>query len=539
MLKEMRDASGKSGEFYTPRPLIRLIIDRLAPKLGDRILDPACGTCGFLAEAYERLKPEAKTPAARLKLQQNLIGIEKKAMPYLLGVVNLLLHGVDQPSLDERNTLASPIRQIKDSDRVEVIATNPPFGGEEEEGILNNFPDGMKTKETAVLFFQHVMAKIKRGEGRCGIVLPNGFLFGEGVATDVKKQLLQRFKLHTVIRLPEGVFQPYTKINTNVLFFDSGDPDSTEWGTKEIWFYEHPLPEGRSSYSKTKPLEYSEFLPLLEWWDNRQENTRAWKVPLQDVIDNNFDLDIKNPNAEKTPESFPPEDLVTSISTKSKRTDILVTSILQEMPLLAKFELNWVPIGSFASLVKRPAVIEPGSVVKSLGVKWWGKGACIAEIKLAEQLQADRFLVRGNDLIYNDMWARHGSVAIVPVELDGSYASAHFPTWELNQEVVYPPFLAWCFKAPWFWAECEEKSRGSTGRNAIRKDPFRSIKIPLPKTIDDQKQIVTILNEMQLAMQEIEAMQVRLAKETDALLPSVLDNVLVVTDEADAHEYGS
>ena len=283
MLKEMRDASGKSGEFYTPRPLIRLIIDRLAPKLGDRILDPACGTCGFLAEAYERLKPEVMTPAARMKLQQNLIGVEKKAMPYLLGVVNLLLHGVDQPSLDERNTLASPIRQIKDSDRVEVIATNPPFGGEEEEGILNNFPDGMKTKETAVLFFQFVMARLKRGVGRCGIVLPNGFLFGTGVVNEVKKQLLQHFRLHTLIRLPEGVFQPYTNIRTNVLFFEAGEPDSSGWCTKEIWYYEHPLPDDHK-YSKTRPLEFDEFQPLLEWWDNRVENERAWKVPFLEIL---------------------------------------------------------------------------------------------------------------------------------------------------------------------------------------------------------------------------------------------------------------
>jgi type I restriction enzyme M protein len=283
MLKEMRDASGKSGEFYTPRPLIRLIIDRLAPKLGDHILDPACGTCGFLVEAYERLKPEAKTPAARLKLQQNLIGIEKKAMPYLLGVVNLLLHGVDQPSLDERNTLASPIRQIKDSDRVEVIATNPPFGGEEEEGILNNFPDGMKTKETAVLFFQFVMARLKRGVGRCGIVLPNGFLFGTGVANEVKKQLLQHFRLHTVIRLPEGIFLPYTNISTNVLFFEAGDSEDSGWCTKEIWYYQHPLPEDRK-YSKSRPLEFQEFQPLLSWWDDRVENERAWKVPFLDLL---------------------------------------------------------------------------------------------------------------------------------------------------------------------------------------------------------------------------------------------------------------
>ena len=204
-------------------------------------------------------------------------------MPYLLGVVNLLLHGMDQPSLDERNTLASPIRQIKDCDRVEVIATNPPFGGEEEEGILNNFPDGMKTKETAVLFFQYVMARLKRGDGRCGIVLPNGFLFGTGVANEVKKQLLQRFRLHTVIRLPEGVFQPYTNISTNVLFYEACESDNMRWCTKEIWYYEHPLPEDHK-YSKTRPLAFEEFQPLLAWWDNRVENERAWKVPFLDIL---------------------------------------------------------------------------------------------------------------------------------------------------------------------------------------------------------------------------------------------------------------
>ena len=221
MLKEMRDASGKSGEFYTPRPLVRLIIDRLNPKLGERILDPACGTCGFLAEAYERLKPEARTPAARRTLQASLLGVDKKTMPYLLGVVNLLLHGIEQPNLDERNTLTTPISSIKDDDRVDVIATNPPFGGEEEEGVLNNFPQGMRTRETAILFFQHIMARLKRPGGRCGVVLPNGFLFGTGVAAEVKKRLLQRFNLHTVVRLPEGVFQPYTNIPTNVLFFEA------------------------------------------------------------------------------------------------------------------------------------------------------------------------------------------------------------------------------------------------------------------------------------------------------------------------------
>jgi type I restriction enzyme M protein len=334
MLREMRDASGKSGEFYTPRPLIRLIIDRLAPRLGERVLDPACGTCGFLAEAYDRLKPEAKNPAARRQLQASLLGIEKKTMPYLLGVVNLLLHGIDQPALDERNTLTTPISSIKDADRVEIIATNPPFGGEEEEGVLNNFPQGMRTKETAILFFQHIMARLKRPGGRCGVVLPNGFLFGTGVAAAVKKHLLQRFNLHTVVRLPEGVFQPYTNIPTNVLFFEGREPAESGWATREIWYYEHPLPEDRK-YSKTKPLEFEEFRPLLEWWGRREEGERAWKVPAQQVIDSGFNLDLKNPRAAAKLEHLPPEQLVASIVEKERK----ILAIMGEIEALLEKKL--------------------------------------------------------------------------------------------------------------------------------------------------------------------------------------------------------
>lgn len=329
MLREMRDASGKSGEFYTPRPLIRLIVDRLAPRLGERILDPACGTCGFLAEAYDRLRNEAKNPAARRQLQARLLGIEKKTMPYLLGVVNLLLHGIDQPALDERNTLTTPITSIRDADRVEVIATNPPFGGEEEEGILNNFPQGMRTKETAILFFQYIMARLKRPGGRCGVVLPNGFLFGTGVGAEVKKQLLQRFNLHTIVRLPEGVFTPYTTIPTNIIFFEAGTPDESGWSTKEIWYYEHLKPEGHN-YSKKRPLEFEEFAPLIKWWDRREEGEQAWKVPVRQVIENGFNLDLKNPRTVTTLEHLPPEQLVASIVEKERK----VLAIMGEIEAL-------------------------------------------------------------------------------------------------------------------------------------------------------------------------------------------------------------
>jgi type I restriction enzyme M protein len=327
MLRQMRDAAKTSGEFYTPRPVVRLIIDRLAPKLGERVLDPACGTCGFLAEAYERLKGEARTPAALEQLQASLLGVEKKTTPYLLGVMNLLLHGVARPAVDERNALASPVREIKDTDRVDVIATNPPFGGQEEPGILNNFPEGMRTKETAILFFQCVMARLKRPGGRCGVVLPNGFLFGTGVAAQVKKMLLERFNLHTIVRLPEGVFAPYTDIRTNLLLFEAGDPEAVGYCTREIWYYEQPLPEGRKKYGLKNPLDFEEFQPLLEWWADRRENERAWKVSVEEVAGKDFNLDANNPRAEKGPEHLPPEVLVAGIIEKERR----ILDIMEEI----------------------------------------------------------------------------------------------------------------------------------------------------------------------------------------------------------------
>jgi type I restriction enzyme M protein len=342
MLKEMRDSAGDSGEFYTPRPVVRFIINRLAPKLGERIMDPACGTAGFLVEAYEQLKGQVRTPDQRRKLEEALIGIEKKPMPYLLGVMNMRLHGIETPNLSEHNALAVNVRQIRDAERVDVVATNPPFGGAEEQGIIKNFPDGYRTAETALLFFQYVMALLKRSGGRCGIVMPNGFLFGNGIAAIVKKQLLTRFNLHTIVRLPNGVFAPYTGIPTNLLFFEAceqGPLDSEKPCTKEVWYYELPLPEGRSSYSKTKPLPYEEFADCIAWWgdegfddcinwaNNRVENERAWKVPVEQLLANDCNLDVKNPNSKNDFEHLPPEQLVKSIVEKERR----VLKIMEEI----------------------------------------------------------------------------------------------------------------------------------------------------------------------------------------------------------------
>src|SRR3989442_9539451 len=280
MLREMRDAAGDSGEFYTPRPVVRFMVEVVNPRLGETVLDPACGTGGFLGEAFQHLEKQCKTVQDRQVLQTRSIhGGEAKPLPYMLAQMNLLLHGLESPDVDPGNSLRFPLKEIGDKDRVDIILTNPPFGGEEERGILSNFPEDKQTSETALLYLQLIMRKIRRQPkpGRTGVVVPNGTLFGDGVCARIKEELLKEFNLHTIVRLPNGVFAPYTSIPTNLLFFDRSGP------TNDIWYYEHPLPEGRKQYTKTQPLQYEEFAPCLAWWKKREESEHAWKVPAAEL----------------------------------------------------------------------------------------------------------------------------------------------------------------------------------------------------------------------------------------------------------------
>jgi type I restriction enzyme M protein len=255
MLKEMRDAAGDSGEFYSPRPVVRFMVEVTNPRLGETILDPACGTGGFLVETYSHLERQCETVEDREVLhRESVLGGEAKPLPYLMTQMNLLLHGLESPKIDSGNSLRHPLREIGDRDRVDVVLTNPPFGGEEERGIQNNFPIDKQTSETALLFLQLIMRRLRRhpNPGRAGVVVPNGTLFAGGVAARIKEELLKEFDLHTIVRMPNGVFAPYTSIPTNLLFFDRNGP------TEEVWYYEQPLPEGRKNYTKTKPMRYEE-----------------------------------------------------------------------------------------------------------------------------------------------------------------------------------------------------------------------------------------------------------------------------------------
>jgi type I restriction enzyme M protein len=307
MLKEMRDAAGDSGEFYTPRAVVRFMVDVIDPKIGETVLDPACGTGGFLVEAFSHMEKKCKTVQQRRQLQQGtILGNEAKPLPYLLAQMNLLLHGLEAPRIDPGNSLAVPLREIGDKERVDVILTNPPFGGEEERGILSNFPEDKQTAETALLFLQLIMRKLKRASkpGRAAVVVPNGVLFGDGIAARIKEELLREFNLHTIVRLPNGVFEPYTPIPTNILCFDRSR------ATGDIWFYAHPLPDGRKKYTKTSPIQFEEFAPLIQWWNKRSETTQAWKVSAEEILAKGANLDLPNPNATDDLERLPATELV-------------------------------------------------------------------------------------------------------------------------------------------------------------------------------------------------------------------------------------
>lgn len=321
-------SSGNSGEYYTPRPVTQFVVEMVNPKLGDKVLDFACGTGGYLTCALEHLRKQIKNVEDERILQESILGIEKKPLPHMLAVTNMILHDIDAPKIKHDNSLTRNVRDYKPIEQVDVIVTNPPFGGIEEEGIQVNFPAQFQTKETADLFMVLLMYLLKDG-GRAGIVLPDGFLFGEGVKTAIKEKLLAEFNLHTIVRLPRGVFAPYTDINTNLLFLEKGKP------TKEIWYFEHPLPEERQGkpYNKTKPITLEEFEREKKWWSNRKESNYALKVSFEEVKQRNYNLDFKNPSTLKHELVDKPEVIYARLMERNEELGKILVDLKKELKL--------------------------------------------------------------------------------------------------------------------------------------------------------------------------------------------------------------
>jgi type I restriction enzyme M protein len=312
-------SAGNAGEYYTPRAVTAFMVDRIDPQPGETILDPACGTGGFLTCAIRHMRDRyVKKVKDEEKMQAGLHAVEKKPLPHMLCVTNMLLHGVEDPSFVRHdNTLARPYISYAAADRVDVILTNPPFGGKEEDGIESNFPNHFQTRETADLFLALIIRLLKPS-GRAAVVLPDGTLFGEGVKTRLKEYLMEECNLHTIVRLPNSVFRPYASIGTNLLFFEKGSP------TKDIWFYEHRVPEGQKAYSMTRPIRVEHLAPCVEWWGGetrkgRKETDVAWKVSAEEVKARGYNLDFKNPHTVADDHGDPAE-LLAKLDAAEKET---------------------------------------------------------------------------------------------------------------------------------------------------------------------------------------------------------------------------
>lgn len=316
-------SAGNAGEFYTPRVLTEFIISVLNPKIGEKVADYAVGTGGFLTSAIEHLREQEKTPADRETVNENVVGVEKKGMPYMLGVTNLILHDIDAPNLIHDNSLTKNVRDISDEDKADIIAMNPPYGGVEGEGIQANFPSDMQTRETADLFMAMIMYRLRKN-GRAGVILPDGFLFGTDTAkVNIKKKLSEEFNLHTIIRLPAGVFAPYTTIKTNILFFENNGT------TEAIDYYEVPLPETlKNGFSKTRPFRKQHIESAQEWYFNRDNNDiNAYTVSKEEVINRNYNLDIKNSIKSDEEEVFTLPELMERLNTNSKEIQSLILEL--------------------------------------------------------------------------------------------------------------------------------------------------------------------------------------------------------------------
>lgn len=320
LLRDLQSA-GNYGEFYTPRAVTEIMTEIVNPRLGEKVLDPACGTGGFLTSAIENIRKQDVHSVEDLKvLEETIRGQELKPLPFMLCVTNLILHDIEVPNVVNGDSLNREYTSIGERDRVDVILANPPFGASVSDGVETNYPAQFRTTESADLFLLLMIRCLKNG-GRAAIVLPDGSLTGDGVKQRIREEFLTQCNVHTIVRLPNSVFQPYASVATNLLFFTKGEP------TREIWYWEHKLPDGQKSYSKTRPIQKSEFDPLKKWWNSRTENGQAWKVSIETLKENGFNLDIKNPFVKEEESSHTTAELLQMLDDSFRKSSALLAEL--------------------------------------------------------------------------------------------------------------------------------------------------------------------------------------------------------------------
>ena len=534
MLREMRDAAGDSGEFYTPRPVVRFMVEVTDPRLGDTVLDPASGTGGFLVESFNHLSKQVKTVADRRCLQlHSLFGYEPKPLPYLLCQMNLLLHGLDAPQIDPGNALRFKLTEIGEKDRVDVILTNPPFGGEEEKGVQGNFPEDRQTSETALLFLQVIMRRLRRQSGgglsaRAAVVVPNGLLYASGICGRIKEELLNEFNLHTIVRLPSGVFAPYTPIPTNVLFFDRSG------SSKTIWYYEVSLPAGRKQFSKTSPIQFGDFTDCLTWWHNREEDTHAWKVSAKEVLAGDCNLDRKNPHGVPDLLHLPPEQLAKDVVGQGNTLSLMLQdvhhsaeAILNDSPTgrprqFSNTDARWrkIRLEECMTLVDDPHPVQPDRQYPNFGIYSFGRGLFPKQpIDGALTSAATLYRVRRGQFIYSRLFAFEGAYGEVTDEFDGYYVSNEYPTFDCHPDYVTAPFLAAVFQSPEIWKRVAQASKGlGDHRQRVKPEQLLDFQLPIPP-LDWQERFVALLRQIVTT----KGIQEKVTEGLNALLPSILE----------------
>ncbi len=324
ILKDLQNA-GNYGEFYTPRALTEFMTEMVNPRLGEKVLDPACGTGGFLTSAIDNIRRQDVKGVEDLRtLETTIQGKELKPLPFMLCVTNLILHDIEVPNVEYTDSLNQEYISIRHKDRVDVILANPPFGASVSDGVETNFPQNFRTTESAELFLVLMIRYLKEG-ARAAIVLPDGSLTGDGVKQRIRQHFLETCNLHTIVRLPNSVFQPYASVATNLLFFEKGKP------TRDIWYWEHKLPESMKAYSKTKPIQKSEFESLKNWWTKRESNEHAWQVSIDEIIKNGYNLDIKNPFVAEEDRTYSSVEILEMLNKSFDKSSELLDQLKSEL----------------------------------------------------------------------------------------------------------------------------------------------------------------------------------------------------------------